>query len=104
MDDSVETQWSSNSNAQWVDCDITQLGGILAYEKELEERVSSLEKEKEISYKHRQRPEQYTYPELMSTGEESVGKVINGLMSGITSAASVAGITPCTVLNDRYYK
>ena len=102
MDDQVKTDWSSSNNAQWVECDITQLSGILANEKELQDRVSLLEKEKEITYKDRQKPAQFTYPELMSAGEESVGKVISGLMDGITMAASVAGITPCAVLNDRY--
>ena len=104
MANNVETHWISSTNAHWVDCDITQLGGILANEKELQDHVKSLEKEKEISYERKKKPEQFAYPELMSAGEESVNNMINSLMDGITNAASVAGITPCTLLNDRYCK
>lgn len=101
MADIVETHWNSSSSPQWVDCDITQLGGILTNEEALQDRVNSLQKEKEISYRHQQRPEQFTYPELMSSGGESVGNVISNLMHGIVNTASVVGITPCALLNDR---
>ena len=102
MADDVETHWVSSTNTHWVDCDITQLGGNVANEKKLRDRVKSLEKEKEMSYKAKQKPKRLMYPELMSAGEEAVNNMINGLMDGIANGASVAGITPCTLLNDRY--
>lgn len=101
MADCVDTYWNSSSNAKWVNCDITQLGGILANEKALQEHVRSLENDKEITYQSQQKPEQFKYPELVCAGEVSVNSVIDGLMNGITSAASVAGVTPSTLLNDR---